>query len=108
MLEGQYLGHPPIDIRAVGSRRLQHSLMAAMNLYAGGAGGFHQVPAMPASLQALRAPSTVNRPDSIKMVELYAGHPGLFKQRLASQFREPRARVTSGRLAPLIPQLEDT
>jgi hypothetical protein len=106
MQEGLYLGRPPVDIRAVGSRRLQRSLMRGLTSYADAAGGLSQVPAFP-PLQRFRPAASVNGNQNVRMVELYADHPGLFKQRLASQFREPRARVTSGRLTPRVAQLGD-
>lgn len=102
MLEGMYLGQPPVNVRRGGARRFQFSLMRGGSFYSGGAGGFHQVPAFP-PLQTFRAPASVNR--DVKMVELYAQQPGLFKQRLASQFRVPRARVTSGVLNNQTPQI---
>lgn len=104
MREGMYLGAPPVDVRAVGSRRLQHSLMRGVSSYAGAAGGFDQVPAFP-PLQHFKPPASANAPADIRMVELYADHPGLFKQKLAAQFRVPRSRVTSGTLRTTIPEL---
>jgi hypothetical protein len=106
MREGQYLGRPPVDIRAVGSLRLQRSLMRGCSSYADAAGGLSQVPAFP-PLQHFRPAATVNGNENVRLVELYADHPGLFKQRLARMFHEPRARVTSGRLQPRVTQLGD-
>jgi hypothetical protein len=103
MREGMYLGAPPVDVRAGGSRHLLHSLLRGMSMYDQAAGGFGAPLAMP-RVQHFRAPASVSR--DVEMVELYAASPGLFKQRLQAQFAPPRARVTSGQLRTLVPQLE--
>lgn len=100
MLEGTYLGAPPVNVRAAGSRRFHFSLMRGAGVYSNAAGGFSTVPALPA-LQALHRPPASPSAD-VRMVELYAQQPGLFRERLAQQFSTYRP-PTAGHLRPVIP-----
>lgn len=89
MIEGSYLGRPPVDVPGAARRQLTGSLLRGVSAYSMGAGGFGNVPAMPFVQNFHRPPAAPNR--DVRMVELYRMQPGLFKQRLQQQFA-PKAR----------------
>lgn len=83
MIEGSYLGRPPVDVGGRARRVLTHSLLRGLSAYSMGAGGFDQCVAVPLPLPR-RSPADAN--SNVRLVELYRMHPGLFRQRLQQQF----------------------
>ena len=67
MIEGAYLGQPPVNVPARARRVLTHSLLRGVSAYSMGAGGFDNVPALP-GVQTFRHPAAVNGSDNVRLV----------------------------------------
>lgn len=104
MIEGAYLGRPPVNVGLGRRRAVLFGLVHGAGSYSMAAGGFGTVPAMPRTLQATARPSTgTARPAQQRMTELYVSQPGLFKERLQRMFAEPRSKITSFGYQPPVP-----
>jgi hypothetical protein len=82
---GEFSSYPPVNARAAASREWLFGLTRGAHSYSMGAGGFDQVPAMP-QMQRFSNPVRDQAEPNIRLVELYAQAPGLFRQRLQSMF----------------------
>jgi hypothetical protein len=87
------LGAPPVNVHRAASRALLHTLLRGADMYARSAGEWPghggAVPAFPV-LQRLNSaaaqPADPHRADNIRLVELYAQSPTLFRERLRAMF----------------------
>lgn len=82
---GLDLAPPPVRVWASLARAQQAVLLRGCNLYSQGAGGFDQVPALPAMVR-IKQPANPNSEASVRAAQIYTQKPAHIKQRLEARF----------------------